>query len=81
MIVSRSRSPISRAVYNRDHERGRAATQPPIDQRNSLDPAFATCETGTNQSPVDISGAVPGGGPSLQFRYPDNEWSSRTPDM
>jgi carbonic anhydrase len=39
----------------------------------TLDPAFAKCETGTNQSPVDISGAVQGGGPSLQFRYPDNE--------
>jgi len=39
----------------------------------TLDPAFATCETGTNQSPVDITGAVQGGGPSLQFKYPDNE--------
>jgi len=36
----------------------------------NIDPAF---ETGTNQSPVNISGTVNGGGPSLQFRYPDNE--------
>ena len=39
----------------------------------TIDPAFEKCETGTSQSPVDISGAVNGGGPSLQFRYPDNE--------
>ena len=28
---------------------------------------------GTSQSPDNISGTVNGGGPSLQFRYPDNE--------
>jgi carbonic anhydrase len=39
----------------------------------TIDPTFATCETGTSQSPVNISGTVKGGGPSLQFRYPDNE--------
>jgi hypothetical protein len=35
MIVSGSRSPISRAAYDRDRGRVRAATPPPIDQRNS----------------------------------------------
>jgi carbonic anhydrase len=39
----------------------------------AIDPAFEKCLTGTSQSPVNISGAVNGGGPSLQFRYPDNE--------
>lgn len=39
----------------------------------TLDPAFEKCGTGRNQSPVDISGVVKGGGPSLQFRYPDND--------
>jgi carbonic anhydrase len=39
----------------------------------TIGPAFEKCGTGTSQSPVDISGAVNGGGPSLQFRYPDNE--------
>jgi transposase, IS6 family len=35
IIVSGSRSPISRAAYDRDHERVRAATPPSIDQSNS----------------------------------------------
>ena len=39
----------------------------------TLDPAFEKCLTGTSQSPVDISGPGKGGGPALQFRYPDNE--------
>ena len=39
----------------------------------TIDPAFEKCLTGTSQSPVDISGTVRGGGPALQFRYPDNE--------
>ena len=39
----------------------------------NLDPTFEKCLTGTSQSPVDISGTVTGGGPALQFRYPDNE--------
>jgi carbonic anhydrase len=39
----------------------------------TIDPAFATCGTGTSQSPVNISGTVKGGGPALQFRYPGNE--------
>lgn len=39
----------------------------------TLDPAFEKCLTGRSQSPVDISGTVKGGGPALQFRYPDNE--------
>jgi carbonic anhydrase len=39
----------------------------------ALDPAFELCESGASQSPVDISGATTGGGPSLRFSYPDNE--------
>lgn len=39
----------------------------------NLDSTFEKCLTGTSQSPVDISGTVKGGGPALQFRYPDNE--------
>jgi hypothetical protein len=34
MTVFGSRSPISRAAYDRDHESGRAATQLLTDQRN-----------------------------------------------
>ena len=39
----------------------------------TIDRGFATCGTGASQSPVDISGTVKGGGPSLQFRYPGND--------
>jgi carbonic anhydrase len=39
----------------------------------TLDQAFEKCLTGTSQSPVDITGTGKGGGPALQFRYPDNE--------
>jgi Carbonic anhydrase len=53
-----------------NHDPGSAIGPP---HWGTLDPAFAQCETGTSQSPVDISGAGQGGGPSLQFRYPDNE--------
>jgi integrase len=35
MIGSWSRSPVSRAADNRDHERSRASTLPPTDQPNS----------------------------------------------
>ena len=36
-------------------------------------PGFEQCQLGSSQSPVNISGTVRRGGPSLQFRYPDNE--------
>ena len=39
----------------------------------TIDPAFAACEAGISQSPVDISETVRGGGPALVFSYPDNE--------
>lgn len=39
----------------------------------TIDPGFERCLTGTSQSPVDIDGTVKGGGPALQFRYPDHE--------
>ena len=39
----------------------------------ALDPAFEMCDSGTRQSPVNISGTTRGGGPSLRFDYPDNE--------
>ena len=39
----------------------------------ALDPAFEECGTGTSQSPVDISGATRGGGPSMRFDYSDDE--------
>ncbi|MDT5105793.1 MAG: hypothetical protein QOI25_3306, partial [Mycobacterium sp.] len=35
MTVSGTRSPISRAAYNRDHERDRGRNPPPTNQRNS----------------------------------------------
>ena len=53
-----------------NHDPGSAIGPP---HWGTIDPAFEKCETGTNQSPVNISGTVNGGGPSLQFRYPDNE--------
>lgn len=34
---------------------------------------FKQCVEGTSQSPVDIARTAHGGGPALQFRYPDNE--------
>lgn len=39
----------------------------------TIDQSFDACLSGTSQSPIDISGAVRGGGPALQFDYPDNE--------
>jgi carbonic anhydrase len=39
----------------------------------TIDPAFEKCGTGTRQSPVNITRTRHGGGPALQFRYPDNE--------
>ena len=48
----------------------------------TLDPAFAQCETGTNQSPVDMSGVVKGaGGRPCSSGTPTTSWSWRTPDM
>jgi len=37
----------------------------------TLDTSFETCGAGTSQSPVNISGAVQGGGPALRFDYAD----------
>ena len=39
----------------------------------TIDPAFEACATGTSQSPVNIAGAVRGGGPPLLFSYHEHE--------
>jgi len=83
MIVSGSRSPNSRAGYNRDQERGRATTLPPIDQRNSafadrrwfVDAARSVVARPARESPGMALNAIPfcAVQPHAQIPYHDLE--------
>ena len=45
------------------------------DRWGALDPSFAVCDSGVQQSPIDLAGAIPagGGGLELQWRPTDGE--------
>ena len=60
-----------------NHDPGSAIGPP---HWGTIDPAFEKCETGTNQSPVNISGTVKGGAPHCSSGIPTTSWSSRTLD-
>ena len=38
-----------------------------------LDPAFAACDTGVQQSPIDLTGAIPAGGNGLEIQWQPGE--------
>ncbi len=39
------------------------------DRWGGLDPSFAVCDTGAEQSPIDLAGAIPAGGGGLEIRW------------